>query len=127
MAEVHRKAFKLGLTCSINNFHLLLCNQIYCGRIRIREIEGEQELIVKGLHELLITEKLFNKVQKALKGDIKLKRIAIATPKYLPLRGFLKCPCCHRSLRAVNQKAEELMLPIIIVNRPAKSDLMRIE
>lgn len=85
MAEVHRKAFKLGLTCSINNFHSLVRNGIYCGKIRVREIEGEEEQIIKGLHEPLITEKLFNKVQNALKGDIKPKKSAIATPEDLPL------------------------------------------
>lgn len=44
MAEVHRKAFKLGLTCSINNFHSLVLNRIYCVNIRVREIDGEEEL-----------------------------------------------------------------------------------
>ncbi len=119
-AEVHRKAFKLGLTCSINNFHSLVRNQIYCGRIRVREIEGEQEIIVKGLHEPLITEKLFNKVQKALKGDIKPKRIAIATPEDLPLRGFLKCPCCHRMLTGSASKGRRIHVAYYHCKSPCK-------
>lgn len=120
MAEVHRKAFKLGLTCSINNFHSLVRNQIYCGRIRVREIEGEQELIVKGLHEPLITEKLFNKVQKALKGDIKPKRIAIATPEDLPLRGFLKCPGCRRMLTGSASKGRRTHVAYYHCKSPCK-------
>lgn len=98
MAEVHRKAFKLGLTCSINNFHSLVRNHIYCGKIRVREIDGEEEHIIKGVHEPLITEKLFEKVQSVLGGDLKPKKSAIAAPEDLPLRGFLKCPSCHRML-----------------------------
>jgi len=62
MEEVHRKAFKLGLTCIIKNFHSLVRNRIYCGKIRVREIYEEEEHIIKGLHEPLITEKLFDKV-----------------------------------------------------------------
>lgn len=81
MAEVHRKAFKLGLTCSINNFHSLVRNRIYCGNIRVCEIDGEEEHIIKGLHEPLITERLFEKVQNVLKGEVKPKKSAIATPK----------------------------------------------
>lgn len=98
MAEVHRKASKIGLTCSINNFHSLVRNQIYCGKIRVREIDGEEERNIKGLHEPLITERLFDKVQNVLRGVIKPKRSAIATSEDLPLRGFLKCPSCHRML-----------------------------
>ncbi len=120
MAEVHRKAFKLGLTCSINNFHSLVRNQIYCGKIKVREIEGEQELIVKGLHEPLITEKLFNKVQKVLKGDIMPKRIAIATPEDLPLRGFLKCPGCQRRLTGSASKGRRTHVAYYHCKSPCK-------
>jgi site-specific DNA recombinase len=98
MAEIHRKAVRLGLTCSINNFHIMVRNPVYCGKIRISASDEEEKLTIKGLHEPLITENLFNKVQYMLNKSIKPKKSAIATPEDLILRGFLKCPNCHRML-----------------------------
>jgi len=120
MAEVHRKAFKLGLTCSINNFHSLVRNRIYCGKIRVREIDGEEEHIIKGLHEPLITERLFDKVQNVLKGEIKPKKSAIATPQDLPLRGFLKCPSCHRMLTGSASKGRKTHVAYYHCKSPCK-------
>lgn len=120
MAEVHRKAFKLGLTCSINNFHSLVRNPIYCGKIRVREIDGEEEHIIKGLHEPLITERLFDKVQNVLKGDVKPKRSAIATPEDLPLRGYLKCPNCHRMLTGSASKGRRTHVAYYHCKSPCK-------
>ncbi|WP_342751873.1 recombinase family protein [Arcticibacter pallidicorallinus] len=120
MAEVHRKAFKLGLTCSINNFHSLVRNWIYCGKIRVREIDGEEEHIIKGLHEPLITERLFDKVQNVLKGDVKPKKSAIATPEDLPLRGFLRCPNCHRMLTGSASKGRKTYVAYYHCKSPCK-------
>jgi site-specific DNA recombinase len=93
-----------GLACGKNNFLIAVRNPVYYGKIRVPKYKDEEENIVDGLHEPLITESLFYKMQAAL--DNRSRYIAgkqipgttIVTPKQLPLRGFLVCPNCGRML-----------------------------
>jgi len=120
MAEVYRKAVRLGLNCSINNFHVMIRNPVYCGKIRFRASEDGDILIIKGLHEPLITEKLFNKVQYVLSKGIKPKTPAVATPEELVLRGFLKCPNCHRMLTGSASKGRKTHVVYYHCKSPCK-------
>lgn len=93
-----------GLGCGKNNFLMAVRNPVYYGKIRVPKYKDEEENIVDGLHEPLITESLFYKMQAAL--DNRSRYIAgkqkpgttVVTPKQLPLRGFLVCPNCGRML-----------------------------
>jgi site-specific DNA recombinase len=120
MAEVYRKAKKIGLNCSINNFYSIIRNPIYCGQIRIRASDDEEEKFSKGLHIPLISEKLFHKVQNILAGEIKPRRLAIAAPDDLPLRGFLKCPNCHRMLTGSASKGRTIHVVYYHCKSPCK-------
>ncbi|RKR82362.1 DNA invertase Pin-like site-specific DNA recombinase [Mucilaginibacter gracilis] len=87
-----------GIKCSKNNFYTCVRNPAYCGKIRLAEYKDEPARLVQALHEPLISEGLFYKVQDVLDGRKKVYGLAIATPKDLPLRNFLKCPKCPRML-----------------------------
>src|SRR4051812_19795516 len=81
-----------GIKCSKNNFYTCVRNPTYCGKIRLAAYKDEPARLVQALHEPLISEGLFYKVQDVLDGQKKVYGLAIATPKDLPLRNFLKCP-----------------------------------
>ncbi|RZJ64819.1 MAG: recombinase family protein [Flavobacterium sp.] len=87
-----------GLKCSRMSFWAAIRNPCYCGKIIVPKMGNEEELIVKGLHEPLISESLFNDVQDVLEGRKKNQFIKQTTPKQLPLRSFMICPECNRIL-----------------------------
>jgi hypothetical protein len=43
-------------------------NPVYCGKITVPQYKGEYNQIVKGLHQPLISESLFYKVQDVMDG-----------------------------------------------------------
>ncbi|WP_369831331.1 recombinase family protein [Dysgonomonas sp. Marseille-P4361] len=77
----------------------ILRNKVYIGQVKVPEYENTPEYWVKGLHEPLIDEATFYRVQ-----DVLDKRIVKTNPKYskkrneLYLRDFLKCPICGNKL-----------------------------
>ncbi len=93
---------KEGFTCSKNNFYSLIRNPVYCGKIHIKAYARDQEdaMITDGIHEPLISQELFTKVQNILSGRAKKQshpKIHKAN-KYFPLRGFLLCQRCGKTL-----------------------------
>jgi DNA invertase Pin-like site-specific DNA recombinase len=87
-----------GLICSKNNFLTAVRNPCYMGKIRLAKFKDEEARFVDGLHESLISESLFYKVQDALDGRKKQYGQPMYVPEMLPLRGFLQCPKCTRLL-----------------------------
>jgi site-specific DNA recombinase len=86
-------------------FWAAIRNPCYCGKIILPKMGNEEELVVKGIHEPLISESLFNDVQDVLEGRKKNQFIKQATPKQLPLRSFMICPECNRILTGSASKA----------------------
>lgn len=89
-----------GLKCSISNFRRLLRNPVYCGKIAIPAFEHEVAYLVNGIHEPLVNENLFSRVQDFLskattKGTSHINQDA---GEQLFLRGFFFCPNCNRRL-----------------------------
>lgn len=95
--QVWRAARKKGLAINRNNFYNLIRNPMYCGKIVIPAYKDEPTHWVLGQHEPLITEALFKRVQRVLKGKAR-RNLKIVSPEQLPLRGFLKCPACGKML-----------------------------
>jgi len=96
--EVRKIMWKRGYKCSRNNFWKVLRNPVYIGKIRIEAWRDEEEEIVNGLHEPIISDELFYTVQ-----DLLIKRKRKTKPKNklndnLPLRGFLQCHKCGGNL-----------------------------
>lgn len=71
---------------------------VYCGKILIVKYKDEDAHTVKGLHEQLISESLFYDVQDVLNGNKKEVRTKVLSPDMLPLRGFIRCSKCSRTL-----------------------------
>ena len=95
--EVRRQLKPEGLKLNKQNFNIMLRNVVYIGKIYIKPYGKEEEQVVEGLHNAIVPDKLFYRVQSILNGrrnqPIIKKRV-----ETLPLRGYLVCPECGRNL-----------------------------
>lgn len=96
--ELRKRMNKKGLKCSKNQFYNLLQNKVYIGKITIPKNQEEPEITVQGLHDPLITEELFNKVQDILHGRKKPNQRIGNIDEDFPLRGHLLCPICNKQI-----------------------------
>ncbi|WP_452600541.1 recombinase family protein [Pontimicrobium sp. MEBiC06410] len=103
--EVRRKYYKRGLKITKQSMLNTLKNPVYCGKILIKEWKKEDEMIVEGLHPAIIDEETYNAVQKIFKGknNTKIHKFSEIDER-LPLRGYLACRKCGRSLMDLQQK-----------------------
>ncbi len=95
--EVRRKLNKKGLVCSKNNFWHRLKNPVYCGKVTVKAYKDEPEEIVVGIHEPIVSEEIFDRVQNVLDGKKKIRFKTSTKSDFLPLRGFLVCPDCGKT------------------------------
>jgi len=95
--EVRRMASAKGLKCSRSHFFRLVRNPAYCCLITVRSGSGEQHM-VKGVHEALVSEALFQEVRDIIgtKRKITSRRDELKATFYL--KGVLKCPLCNEKL-----------------------------
>lgn len=94
---IYHQLIEKGLECSISHFARILRNPVYCGKIIVRAFENEATHLVKGLHDALVDETVFDSVQEIL--DNKKRRPDIARKRedgFLFLRGFFRCPECGK-------------------------------
>ncbi len=96
--EIRRECNKLGLKCSRNNFWHLLKNPVYCGKIHVPAYKDDDECIVQGSHQAIISEELFERVHDVLTGRRRKHAYKVCAKEELPLRGFLNCPRCGKKL-----------------------------
>ena len=96
-AEIRNRLYKEGKNISKTTLSSLLRNPVYIGQIRVPALEEEEEVLVDGVHNGIISDKLFYEVQEILSGRKKKRN----TPSYymlreeLPLRGILYCSKCE--------------------------------
>lgn len=93
---------KLGNEFSVAQIKPILTNPVYIGKVRYnvrrdwnekrRHNINPEPIIVEGIHEAIISEELWNRVQLILKNK-KGKPSRIYDGEY-PLTGILKCPVC---------------------------------
>jgi DNA invertase Pin-like site-specific DNA recombinase len=96
--EAGRKmADSKGLKCSRSYFFRPIRNPAYCGLIPIKS-ESEEQYMVKGIHEPLISETLFYEVQHIINTKRKVAAKTDGLKATFFLRGFLVCPLCDRKL-----------------------------
>ena len=101
IAEIWRMARERGLKNKISSFRDAIKNVGYCGKISVPANKYESAYLVQGQHEPLISEVLFYKVQDILSGRKKASIPSITKKvliEELPLRGFLNCTKCSRSI-----------------------------
>ncbi|MGN6478313.1 MAG: recombinase family protein [Flavipsychrobacter sp.] len=82
-------------------------NPAYCGKIKVQAYKGEEELLVNGNHQALISEALWLQVQDVLDGKKKVMRTKIKVDHRFPLRGYLLCPQCGKLLTASSSKGRK--------------------
>src|SRR5699024_5900558 len=102
--QVWKKAGERGLKCSKNTFWQVIRNPLYCGKIFIPSFKDEEARFIKGQHQAIISEVLFNDVQDVLDGRGRKYRTKIDTASEFPMRGFLLCPECNRLLTGSKSK-----------------------
>ena len=76
----------------------ILNNVIYIGKIKLNDQE------FKGLHEPIVNEEIFGKVQKRLSESASDKYLTYQPRTELSLLGILKCGYCGHSLTAISAK-----------------------
>ena len=94
----------LGFKVSKQQFLNLLKNPFYKGYIKIKEWRDEKEEIIKGLHEPLVDEYLFERVQAVLLSKSKRQTKVATNSSLFPLRGHLICNKCGSRLTASSSK-----------------------
>ncbi|MDE1191425.1 MAG: recombinase family protein [Arachidicoccus sp.] len=94
ISQVRKMACVKGFRCGKSNFWRLVHNPIYCGIIRVPANRNEEEQFVMGIHEPLVSESLFHRVQLIITKDRNKRGNKDALKSLFPLRGFLSCPWC---------------------------------
>ncbi len=104
--HIRQELVKEGFVCSKANFATLIRNPVYIGKVWIKSYKKEPEAIVKGIHEAIVDEVVFHKVQDILNGrSKKIQRPKVHRVKAeLPLRGFLYCTNCQNKLTGSGSK-----------------------
>ena len=102
--EIRRRIKLDGYEISKQTLNKTLRNPVYAGLLPNPDTENDGEKYIKAIHEPLITQEIFFKVQAILDG----KRPA-AVPKQrnnpeFPLRRYLKCHVCGRPLTGSKAK-----------------------
>ena len=103
-AQVWNMAKEKGFKHSRSRLWCILRNPVYCGKIFIPKYQEEESRLVDGLHEALVSEELFYRVQDVLEGRGRTYRPKVVTTEDLPLRGFLICPKCGKLLTGSKSK-----------------------
>ncbi len=103
--DIRQKLLKKGLKISRNGFLNLLKNPTYMGKIYIKAYKKEEAMLVEGLHPAIIDSETFEKVQLIMSGKWSTKtKTLTAINEALPLRGFLSCPKCGKTLTGSGSK-----------------------
>ncbi len=68
ITQVRKMALQRGFQCGRNNFWYMLHNPVYCGLVTISASKTEPAQFVTGVHEPLVTEKLFQNTQLLLQS-----------------------------------------------------------
>lgn len=95
---------KRGVRCSKSQLYNFLRNPAYAGLIRVEAYRDQPEQLVPSLHEALISEQTFWRVQEVLDGNQKTGGPRPQRRAEYPLRGHLTCPECSGNLTASSAK-----------------------
>ena len=95
-AEALRKKYYKKIKIKKQSFLNLLRGHVYTGKILIKEWKKEEAEIVEAIHDPIINEDIFNKVQKLLNKNKKIKIIK-ENPEFI-LRRHLICNQCGNKL-----------------------------
>ena len=101
---VRREINTMGLKIGKSAFPELLKNQLYIGKVKVKAWKDEPEYWTEGIHQAIIDEDTFSKVQEAhFKTRMRPKLCRADDPDFY-LRKFLICPKCKGVLTACYSK-----------------------
>ncbi len=103
--EVRLKMRVLGVSVSRFQIKNVLTNIAYTGKILIPAWKDEPETLVDGLHEGIISDALFQRVQDVLHGRKHHPTKFTKRSDSFPLRGYLECSQCGGKLTASSSKS----------------------
>ncbi|MDP2037369.1 MAG: recombinase family protein, partial [Ignavibacteria bacterium] len=89
-----------GVKIYRSNIYKMLRNPFYMGKIFVKAYEDEPAKLYEGIHEGLISEELFYKIQEILERKNKKCIKSVKIPEAFFLKGFLICKQCGKTLRA---------------------------
>lgn len=105
--ELRLKLYKVGLKCNRNSFWMLLRNKGYIGKVLVPAYKEEPAHWVDGIHDPIIDEATFYAVQDIIEGRKKKLPNKFQTVRdEFPLRGFLICSQCGRTLTASSSRGK---------------------
>lgn len=105
--QLRKIMWKKGLRVSKSRFPMMLINPIYCGRVIIPAYKTEPQTVVQGIHQPIIAESLFEKVQSIINRSKKrISRRWDHEEENTPLRGLLVCSACGRMLTSSESKGK---------------------
>lgn len=105
LEEVRRKLQGKGFEISKQQFYNMMKAIVYTGKIFVSAYGKEETQIVKGLHESIISNELFNKVQNLINKNRKQPIGKTKKHDKLPLRGHLRCSKCGGNLTGSGSKS----------------------
>ncbi len=92
---LNKKGMPLGRT----RFWCMLRNPVYIGKVAVPAYKQEAGIIVKASHDAIISDALYYEVQDVLEGRKRNLPISpFCQKEELPLRGFLTCAKCGKTL-----------------------------
>ena len=86
----------------------ILMNSVYAGFV---EHEGWEVKRIKGFHEGLISEEIFQKNQQRLESESLGKRVRVDVSDTFPLRGLVVCEHCSKTMTAANTRGRSSTYP----------------
>ena len=96
--DVYRKAVEHGLDRKVSSFYQAIRNPVYCGKVLVNATDGKVVHYIIGKHEPIVSEDLFNKVQKIIERKVGKRDLISVHNDSFPLRGLLVCPVCGRKM-----------------------------
>ena len=98
---IRREVNQKGLKISKSSFPVMLKNRFYVGEVFVMKWMDKPCHWVKGVHQAIIDEETFHKVQEMHFGKRKVKpKVCKTSTDEFYLRDFLKCPHCGKKLTA---------------------------
>ncbi|WP_313805557.1 recombinase family protein [Flavobacterium sp.] len=104
--EAIRKRLKNEYNCKLEKqqFYNMLKNVVYKGYVLIKEFKKEEKQIVIGLHQPIVSEKLFDKVQEVLLGRKRKAKLPSVVNEDFPLKKNIICPVCGKQITGSKSK-----------------------
>lgn len=102
--ELRRMMNEKGMNIGKSQFPRLLENVVYAGKVLVPEYKGEDAEVVQGLHEAIVPEEVFEKVQRLLKSKNNRRKLYEKLNDETPLRALITCSKCGGKLTSSASK-----------------------